>query len=158
VCPIVAAAGSATSSSQIDGVTITKADLTQLFEAMHHALANGDTAIPLVVHVKPAAEMPKYDPEAHYVGTDTTQTPPVITVWVNGSDLKSDTMQDAMAESMLLGIMDAGYAGPNFKKLYDSYAAKDTAAGASAPDPFANRRKFAEALVHELHDNSGSGT
>jgi hypothetical protein len=134
--------------TQIEGVTVTNADITQLLTALHTALKPNDSTIPIIVSLKAPSEMPSYDPQWHYVGMQKEQNSGVnaMIVWVN-SDLKGADQQNAIASSFLLALTDGGYGGTAFKQLYDIYAGKDAQLPSTAPDPFLNRHKFAEALA-----------
>jgi len=48
---------------QIDGVTVTSADVMTLLTALLTALKPIDTTIPIVVSLKQASDMPSYDPQ-----------------------------------------------------------------------------------------------
>lgn len=54
------AAAASTSATEVDGVDVSSADITQLLTAMHIALKPNDSTIPVVVDVKPATDMPAY--------------------------------------------------------------------------------------------------
>jgi hypothetical protein len=56
--------------------------------------------------------------------------------------------------SMNVAITDGGFAGPNFKRLYDIYAKEDSQLPAGAPDPFLNRHKFDAALVNQINSKT----
>ena len=135
-------------SKQIEGVTITSDDISQLLKALNTALQPNDSTIPLIVVLKSAGEMPKYDRQWHYDGIK-EQKPGVqaMYVWAN-ADLKGADQRNAIEASFLLALTDGGYGGKAFKQLYDTYAAKDARLPSDAPDPFLNRQKFAAALVN----------
>lgn len=135
-------------STQIEGVTITSGDITQLLTALNTALQPNDGTIPLVVVLKSVGEMPAYDKQWHYAGIQ-EQKPGVkaMYVWAN-ADLKGADQQNAIEAAFLLALTDGGYGGKAFKQLYDIYAAKDAQLPSDAPDPFLNRQKFAAALVN----------
>lgn len=137
-------------STQIEGVTITSADVTQLVTALHTALQPNDSTIPLVVALKPESQMPAYDKQWHYAGLQ-EQKPGVqaMYVWIN-ADLKGADLQNALEAAFLLALTDGGYGGKAFKQLYDIYAAKDAQLPPDAADPFLNRQRFAAALVNML--------
>lgn len=140
-------------SIQIQGVTVTMADIAQLVAAMHQALQPNDTTVPIVIVGKKPAEMPSYDPVAHYVGIQEQGGKKVMVIWVN-SGAKGDTLRAAKAGALALAISDGGYAGPAFKQLYDVYSAQDAQLPANAPDPYLNRHKLASALVHVINYQS----
>ena len=135
----------------IEGVTIGSPDIKQLFRSLHAALDPNDSSISLAISLKKAAEMPVYDPTWHYEGAVTdAKGHQVLHVWIL-SELKGAPLQDAISAATMLALCDGGYGGPNFKKLYDVYAAKDAVLPASSPDPFLNRHKFATVLASLLN-------
>ena len=139
---------------QIEGVTITKADISQLLTALHTALQPNDSTIPLLVSLKPLSEMPTYDQQSHYAGIQEEKSGVhAMHVWVN-QDLKGVDQQNAILLAFSLALTDGGYGGTAFKQLYDIYAAKDAQLPANAPDPFLNRHKFGQALVNMLQPSS----
>lgn len=134
-------------STQIEGVTITGADITQLLTALHTALQPNDSTIPLAVVLKSASEMPAYDRQWHYAGIHEQKSgAQAMYVWLN-ADLKGADQQSAIEAAFLLALTDGVYGGKAFKQLYDIYAAKDAQLPSDATDPFLNRHKFAAALV-----------
>lgn len=136
---------------QIEGVTITGQDMSQLFGALHRALSPTDDSIHLVISIKKAEEMPSYDQQYHYAGiTADSSGNRSLHVWIN-PDLSKQDEQNALAAGCMLAIADGGYAGTAFKSLYDIYAKKDSQLPANAPDPFMNRHRFAAAMVAEFN-------
>ena len=135
-------------ATQIEGVTVTNGDVTQLLTALHTALKPNDSTIPVIVSLKAPTEMPSYDPQWHYVGIQQQQNNGVkaMVVWFN-SGLKGADLQAAIVSAFLLALADGGYGGTAFKQLYDIYAAKDGQLPPNAPDPYLNRHKFAAALA-----------
>lgn len=133
---------------QLEGVTITNAEIRQLLTALHTALKPNDSTIPIIVSLKAPSEMPSYDPQWHYVGIQEQQNGRIkaMIVWVN-SGLKGADQQTAIASSFLLALADGGYGGTAFKQLYDIYAAQDAQLPTNAPDPYLNRHRFAAALA-----------
>jgi hypothetical protein len=136
--------------TQIEGVTVTSADIATLLTALHTVLKPNDSTIPIEVSLKTLGEMPAYDPQWHYAGIQDQNGVRVMVVWIN-SKLSGTDQQSAIEASFLLALADGGYGGSAFKQLYDIYAAKDARLPANTPDPFLNRRKFATALVDMLH-------
>ncbi|HEV3090554.1 MAG TPA: hypothetical protein VGX91_03820 [Candidatus Cybelea sp.] len=137
--------------TQIEGVTITAADITQLLTALHKALKPNDSTIPIMVSLKSSSEMPAYDPQWHYAGIqEQSNGVKAMSVWID-SGLKGTDQQNAIEASFLLALTDGGYGGKAFKQLYDIYAAKDAQLPPSSPDPALNRQKYAAALVNMLH-------
>jgi len=135
-------------SIQIEGVTVTNADISQLFKAFHTALQPNDKTIPLVVSMKSPSEMPAYDQQWHYAGIRNENLgAPTMQVWVSDK-LTGTDLQNALVAAFSLALTDGGYGGRAFKQLYDIFAAKDAQLPSNAPDPFINRQQFAAALVH----------
>jgi hypothetical protein len=152
--PAPAASPTTTPASiQIQGVTVTMADIAQLVAAVHQALQPNEMTVPIIIEAKSSTEMPSYDPVAHYVGIQDQAGKKVMVVWLNSTD-KADTFRDAKAGAFALAITDGGYAGPAFKQLYDVYAEQDAKLPANAPDPYLNRHRFASALVHVINYQS----
>ncbi|HET6276715.1 MAG TPA: hypothetical protein VFE16_12365 [Candidatus Cybelea sp.] len=134
-------------ATQIEGVTVTSADITQLLTALHTALKPNDSTIPVIVSLKASSGMPSYDPQWHYVGIqEQSSGVKAMIIWIN-ADLKGTDLQNTIASSFLLALADGGYGGTAFKQLYDIYAAKDAELPPNAPDPYLNRHKFAAALA-----------
>jgi len=149
-CP---SAHAASGSVQIEGITITAQDLDQLLSAMHQALQPNDMTIPIVISVKKPPEMPTYDPLSHYAGIGVdSKGAKALQVWIN-ADMSSKDQQNAIMAAFFLAITDGGFAGTDFKSLYDIYAKKDSLLPAGAPDPFLYRHKFAAALVKQLNSS-----
>lgn len=141
-------------ATQIEGVTVTNADITQLLTALHTALKPNDSTIPVVVSLKAPSEMPAYDPQWHYVGIQEQQGGvKAMVVWFN-SGLKGADLQTAITTAFLLAITDGGYAGTAFKQLYDIYSAKDAQLPANVSDPYLNRHKFAAALAKMVQSSN----
>lgn len=136
---------------QIEGVTVTSADITQLLKAFQTAVKPDDSTIPIIISLKAPSEMPPYDPQWHYVGIEERQNGGVkaMIVWFS-SDLKGADLQNAIFSSFPLALADGGYGGTAFKQLYDIYAAKDAQLPPNAPDPYLNRHRFAAALAKML--------
>jgi hypothetical protein len=135
---------------QIDGVTVTSADVMTLLTALHTALNPKDTTIPIVVSLKPASDMPSYDPAWHYSGIAASQAgPKTLSVWFN-RDLKGPALETAIAQAFLLALTDGGFGGATFKEIYDAAAAKDAQLPATATDPYLNRHQLAVELTKLL--------
>lgn len=147
----LSAASAQTSGVQIEGMTLTAADMEQLFTALSQALKPNDTTIPIFVSEKKPAEMPAYDQQSHYAGMEKGVNGSVkLFVWING-DLTGKDMDNAISSAFMLAITDGGYAGPAFKKLYDTMAQEDAQLPVGAADPFLNRHRLAAALVKQLN-------
>jgi hypothetical protein len=137
--------------TQIEGVTITPADITQLLTALHTALKPNDSTIPIMVSLKSSSEMPAYDPQWHYAGIqEQSNGVKAMNVWID-STLKGTDQQNAIEASFLLALTDGVYGGKAFKQLFDIYAAKDAQLPSNSPDPALNRQKYAAALLNMVH-------
>lgn len=135
-------------ATQIEGVTITPNDISQLLAALNTALKPNDSTIPIIISLKTAGEMPAYDPDWHYAGIqDQSSGVKAMIIWIN-SGLKDAALKNALTSSILLALADGGYGGKAFKQLYDIEEEKDAQLPTSAPDPFLNRRKLAAALMN----------
>lgn len=131
----------------VDGVSFEAADVAKLLGGVKAAFSPTDHSVHIALSLKPAGDMPAYDPQWHYVGAQRLPDgTPSIDGWVLAT-LPQDQLTSAFEAIALLGLADSGYAGPNWKALYDRFAAEDAALGPTATDPFVNRRKFADQLV-----------
>ena len=75
-----------------------------LLTALHTALNPKDTTIPIVVSLKPASDMPSYDPQWHYAGIAASQAgAKTMSVWFN-RDLKGPALETAIAQAISSGI------------------------------------------------------
>jgi hypothetical protein len=140
-------------ATDIDGIDVTSADVTQLLTALHDALQPNESSVPIAISRKAPSEMPAYAQDWYYAGT--TQSKPgaaVASVWLN-SDLQGADLQAAIEPAFLLAIADGGYGGKAFKQLYDDFAAKDAALPANAENPFVNRQALAAKLVYIASTN-----
>lgn len=95
---------------------------------------------------KSPSDMPANDPAWHYAGTTTKDGKPHITVWV-AKGLQKDSAIAAMNCGAALGLLDAGFGGATLQALYAKEEAADSAAGASAKDPWAHRKDLALTLA-----------
>jgi hypothetical protein len=134
------------SATEIDGVNVTSADVSQLLAALHTALKPNDSTIPIVVTLKSSGQMPSYAKQWYYAGIREKPGARTMNVWIN-SDLKDANQQQAITASFLLALADGGYGGQTFKQLYDASAAKDAQLPPDAANPFLNRQALAAKLV-----------
>jgi hypothetical protein len=125
-------------------------DEQALFVAVTQQLAPG---VPGVVPVlRPAKDLPGYDPLAYYTGWNTDpKYPGQGVIFINrdhvlahgGSVVKDTGLLLPYLTAFVLATCDGGKAGPEWKRRYDAAAAADAALPASAADRYANRRKLA---------------
>jgi len=133
-------------SMQFDGVTFSADEMLRLFAGLRAALDPNDKSVHLLV-TSASAAMPSYDPQWHYGGAQIRPdgTPAIVLTVAPG--IPQASIERAIEAGVLLGLADSGYAGPKWKALYDQAAAADAKLGASAPDPFVNRRALALQLA-----------
>lgn len=143
------AAAASANATEIDGVDVSSADITQLLTAMHIALKPNDSTIPIVVGVKPATDMPAYAKQWYYAGIQEKDGTRTMHVWFS-ADLKGADLQRALEAGFLLALADGGYGGKAFKQLYNLSAAKDAQLPSDASNPFVNRQQLATKLVDML--------
>jgi hypothetical protein len=135
------------SAVDMGSVQVPYVDYATLELAEHLAIAKGSKDVPKVLEVvKGGNEMPAYNPYWHYAGKDTSGGMPAISVWVCGN-LSPQEQSMALTEGTLMGLLDSGLGGAVLQKAYADAMAADTALGASAADPFLNRRKLVMSMA-----------
>src|SRR5579872_881103 len=99
----------------------------------------------LGLELAPAADLPSWDPIAHYNGPqhipDGRTAYAVLVDDRYASQLRNLGQADhavgaAVASAVFLAVIDAGRAGSKWKALYERAAAADNAAGQSNPDRY----------------------
>ncbi len=99
-----------------------------------------------VIVTKKQSEMPAFDPDFHYAGTDGASDSPKLTMWISdrlGGKAPRDTMQSAA----ILGVLDSGLGGPQLQQVYAAARNDDLALGPAATDTWKNRRALAMRLT-----------
>ena len=81
--------------------------------------------------------MPPYDPFVHFVGVDAKSG--AATIWMMKSPPKTSATSQALLAAMELSCMATGFAGPQWKAIYDRVAAWDGALAGTAPNPYRYR-------------------
>jgi len=111
------------------------ADLLRAVDSM-------DTSNNILLNVvsKAPADMPTYDPFAHYAGLVPNGKPGEATLWmVKNFDVKNPAAGPAFRAAEELACMDTGDAGPKWKAIYDIAAGADANLSASQSDRYLNR-------------------
>ncbi len=137
--PSVSPAGSPSASASAAPVSVdvhfTARDLATLLKATQDAQAS--SKITVNVDSKEAWDMPVYDPIVHFAGVDAASG--AATIWILKSPPKTKDTADSLLAALELACMATGFAGPQWKSIYDSLAAADAALPAGAPNPYVYR-------------------
>jgi len=129
------------------GTCFSAKEVAALFWGVHAALDPKDTSVHVKIDLKDRAQLPSYETEWHYAGSEkATDGNPSITIWIVKGLADQRTIH-AIEASLILGLADSGYAGPKWKAIYDQTAARDAAQGSNATDPFVYRRRLADQLA-----------
>ena len=135
------------------GKRFTSEEVSRLWAGLHAALDPHDTSVHIVMGIEPKDDMPRYDPDWHYLGAQVRPDgTTAISIWLSDA-LTSSEQSRLVEQGVLLGLTQTGDAGARWKELYDQEAAADENLGANTPDPFLNRRKLAVALA-QLYDEA----
>lgn len=129
-------------------VHFTAGDLGALLKATQDAQAS--PKITINVNGKAAWEMPVYDPIVHFVGVDASNG--AATIWMLKSPPKTKDAADSLLGALELACMATGFAGPQWKSIYDRLAAMDAALPSSAPNPYVYRLTLTH-RIQKIIDN-----
>ncbi|MBV9333690.1 MAG: hypothetical protein JO146_06760 [Candidatus Eremiobacteraeota bacterium] len=116
-------------------VHFTARDLAALLKATQDAQTSSNVTIN--INSKEAWDMPVYDPIVHFAGVDASSG--AATIWILKSPPKTKDAADSLLAALELACMATGFAGPQWKSIYDSLAAADAALPAGAPNPYVYR-------------------
>ncbi len=116
-------------------VQFTAHDVAALLKATKDAETSPNVTIDVVG--KDASDMPSYDPIIHFVGVDAKSG--VATIWIMKSPPKTPAAAQSLQAAMELACMATGFAGPQWKAIYDQVPAWDAALPANAPNPYEHR-------------------
>lgn len=116
-------------------IQFTAHDVATLLKATKDAATSPNVTIDIVG--KDASDMPTYDPIVHFVGVVTKSG--AATIWIMKSPPKTPAAAQSLRAAMELACMATGFAGPQWKAIYDQVAAWDTALPANAPNPYKYR-------------------
>ena len=133
--PTASAGPAASSAPGAVNVHFTARDLAALLKATQDAQTSPKITINLAG--KAAWEMPVYDPIVHFVGVDSSNG--AATIWMLKSPPKTKDAADSLLAALELACMATGFAGPQWKSIYDRLAAMDGALPSSAPNPYVYR-------------------
>ena len=128
----------------------TRADVRALAQAIQNVQTAPASEIDLTISALPVAQMPGYDPIAHYAGLK-PGSPHSATIDIRDGASQADVRVPLLA-ALELACMDTGFAGARWKMIYDEAAAADAALPAGASDPWANRH----ALVAKIQQMLGA--
>lgn len=139
--------------TDLNGTPLTLRDLSMLLTGLVMVYTPPKAPHPSSILVtKPQSEMPAYDPDWHYVSSTMKDGYPVITIWVSDR-LGGKAPFSLMETTALLGLLDSGFGGADWQKIYAYSLARDKAQGPNAADPYKNRREMsarAAALLNAL--------
>ena len=130
----------------LDGTSVTIRDFVTLMAGMTLAFTPAGPHPSSDFITKPQSEMPAYDPDWHYVSSETKNGQPVMTIWVS-QRLNGKAPRDLMESTVILGLLDAGYGGAVWQKVYAKSLALDQAQGPNAANPIKNRRDLSDRLA-----------
>jgi hypothetical protein len=145
IVAVLAAALLLPSAGSAADVSFSGHDIADLLMAVH----NVDTSDNILLNVmsKAPADMPIYDPFAHYAGLVPSGKPGEATLWlVKNIDMKNRAAGPAFRAAMELACMDTGDAGSKWKAIYDAAAAADANLSASQADRYFNRHMLTTAI------------
>jgi hypothetical protein len=130
-------------------ITFSAHDVAALIQATEDA--EKSPKITLQLREKTPTEMPAYDPVAHFAGIDPTSKEALIWM-VQQYPAKTADGAWALRSALELACMATGFAGPQWKAIYDRLAAEDAALPADAPNPYKNRLALT-AQVRQLFES-----
>lgn len=116
-------------------IQFTAHDVAALLKATQDAETSPNVTVNAIG--KDASDMPTYDPIAHFVGVDAKSGAAII--WIMKSPPKTPAAAQALRAAMELACMATGFAGPQWRTIYDQVAAWDAALPAGAPNPYKYR-------------------
>jgi hypothetical protein len=131
-----AAASPAPQAPDANQITFSAHDVATLIRATEDA--EKSPKITLQLRAKGPAEMPAYDPVAHFAGIDPASKEALIWM-VQPYPAKTADGAWALRSALELACMATGFAGPQWKAIYDRLAAEDAALPADTPNPYKNR-------------------
>jgi hypothetical protein len=131
----------------VDGVRVPLRALATLTALMLSVYVPMKGAHPTsVIVTKKQSEMPTFDPDYHYAGTDGTPDQPQLTMWISDR-LGGKVRRPVMESAAILGILDSGMGGPELQQVYAAARKDDLALGPAASDAWKNRRALSLRLT-----------
>ena len=116
-------------------IQFTAHDVATLLKATKDAETSPNITINVVS--KDPSNMPTYDPVVHYAGVDAKSG--AATIWIMKSPPKTPAAARALLAAMELACMATGFAGPQWKAIYDRVAAWDAALPGTPLNPYKYR-------------------
>lgn len=129
-------------------VHFTARDLAALLKATQDVRTS--SKININVDGKDAWDMPVYDPIVHFVGFDASTG--AATIWILKSPPKTKDAADSLLAALELACMATGFAGPEWKSIYDRLAAMDAALPPGVPNPYVYRLTLTR-RIQKIIDN-----
>ena len=129
-------------------VHFTARDLAALLKATQDVQTS--SKININVDGKDAWDMPVYDPIVHFVGFDASTG--AATIWILKSPPKTKDAADSLLAALELACMATGFAGPEWKSIYDRLAAMDAALPPGVPNPYVYRLTLTR-RIQKIIDN-----
>lgn len=134
-------------------IQFTNGDVVTLLKSVEAADKSPDIFISVIA--KAAADMPAYDSIVHYAGIDPKTHAAVI--WMVRDISKTEDAARALRAAMELACMDTGFAGPQWKSIYDRLAGDDSALPVSETNRYANRLRLT-AQIQSIVDHYATKT
>lgn len=131
-------------------VQVSAQDVAMLLKAVRDAQTSSGITINVVP--KESTEMPSYDAIAHFAGLDAK--PASATIWLVKSPAKTETSAKALLAALELACMATGFAGPQWKGVYDKVAAMDATLPSGSPNPYANRLALTRQIQAIIDDHT----
>ncbi|HMF27643.1 MAG TPA: hypothetical protein VKE42_02665 [Candidatus Cybelea sp.] len=142
-----ASSAPASSPGSVD-VHFNARDLAALLKATQDVQTS--SKITINVDSKDAWDMPVYDPIVHFVGVDASSG--AATIWIMKSPPKTKDASDSLLGALELACMATGFAGPQWKSIYDRLAAADATLPSGAPNPYVYRLTLTH-RIQKIIDN-----
>ena len=131
----------------VNGVPVPLRDFGALIAGMLFVyLPRKDAPAKAVIVPKKQSEMPAFDPDFHYVGSDGAPGQPQLTMWISDR-LNGKAPRQLMESAAILGLLDSGYGGDNFQQVYAAARKDDLALGPAETDTWKNRRALSLRLT-----------
>jgi hypothetical protein len=135
------AASPAATQSATD-ITFTAHDVAMLLKATQDAETSPKIRIDVIG--KEPAQMPTYDAIVHYAGIDGSGS---AVIWMVKSPPKTKEAAAMLLAAMELACMDTGFAGTQWKAIYDKVAAADAALPATVANRYQNRLQLTQRIA-----------
>jgi hypothetical protein len=141
-------APSPAASQSPSDISFTNHDVAMLLKATQDAQTSPKIRVDVLG--KEPSQMPAYDNIVHYAGVDAGSGSAVI--WIVHSPPKTKEATAAFLSAMELACMDTGFAGPQWKAIFDKVAAMDAALPAAVANRYQERLRLT-ARIQEIIDS-----